>query len=96
MKILIDTKIVWVTTSEFISSDTSKMIGNTNEQIFSNMVNYLCGSDVSVSVSGKNTSLGTLTVSTAQSRIWKIILIGIVPSVVAVLGLAVWYRRRNR
>ena len=92
----IDTKIVWVTTSEFISSDTSKMIGNTNEQIFSNMVNYLCGSDVSVSVSGKNTSLGTLTVSTSQSRIWKIILIGIVPSVVAVLGLAVWYRRRNR
>ncbi len=72
------------------------MIGNTNEQIFSNMVNYLCGSDVSVSVSGKNTSLGTLTVSTSQSRMWKIILIGVVPSIAAVLGLAVWYRRRNR
>ena len=91
-----DTKIVWITNSEFISSDSDQMVGGANSQFLTSAVNYLCGQDISSSVTGKSISLGTLIVTTSQSRMWKIILTGVVPAIAAVLGVVVWYRRRNR
>ena len=55
-----DTKIVWITNSEFISSDSDQMVGGANSQFLTSAVNYLCGQDISSSVTGKSISLGTL------------------------------------
>ena len=91
-----DTKIVWITNSEFITSQSDQMVGGANSQFLTSAVNYLCGQDISSSVNGKSLSLGTLIVTTSQSRMWKIILTGIIPAIAAAFGIVVWYRRRNR
>ena len=91
-----DTKIVWITNSEFITSQSDQMVGGANSQFLTSAVNYLCGQDISSSVNGKSLSLGTLVVTTSQSRMWKIILTGVIPAIAAVFGVVVWYRRRNR
>ena len=90
-----DTKIVWITNSEFITSQSDQMVGGANSQFLTSAVNYLCGQDISSSVNGKSLSLGTLIVTTSQSRMWKIILTGVIPAIAAAFGIVVWYRRRN-
>ena len=71
------------------------LIGGGNTQFLINSINYLCDREISA-INSKNIALGTLTVTTSQSRMWKIILIGIIPAAVAAFGAVVWYRRKNR
>ncbi len=90
-----ETKILWVTNSYFLDSDNDNRVGGGNTQFLINSINYLCDREISA-INSKNIALGTLTVTTSQSRMWKIILIGIIPAAVAAFGAVVWYRRKNR
>ena len=62
-----ETKILWVTNSYFLDSDNDNRVGGGNTQFLINSINYLCDREISA-VNSKNIALGTLTVTTSQSR----------------------------
>jgi ABC-2 type transport system permease protein len=91
-----DTKIVWLTSSYILDSDMDSLVGGTNTSMFINAVNYLCGNSDQISTTGKVLSTDTLTMSTSQSRNFKIVIIGIIPVLALAAGIAVRLKRRNR
>jgi len=91
-----DTRIIWLGSDYFLKDDTDKMIGGTNSDFFIKAMNWICDRESSVNVTGKSTTVGTLSMTTSQGRMWKIILIGVIPSAITVFGVIIWLRRRNR
>lgn len=91
-----DTKLIWIGTDYFLQEKTDQMVGGTNTNFFLSSMNWLCDRNDSTAITGKSTTIGSLTMTTSQSRMWKIIMIGIIPAVIIVFGIVVWLRRRNR
>lgn len=91
-----DTKLIWFGSDYFLKDDTDKMVSGTNTNFFLTTMNWLCDRSNSMTITGKSTTIGSLTMTTSQSRRWKIILVGVIPAAVAAFGIVVWLRRRNR
>lgn len=84
---------VWYSTSEIINA---QYISAGNGDLFTSTLNTMCNKKSSISIIGKSLDLGYLTIDQAESFIWQVVIIAIVPLTVIVTGLSVWYRRRHR
>jgi ABC-2 type transport system permease protein len=91
-----DSRLIWIGSDYFLKDDTDKMVGGSNTNFFLSTMNWLCDRTSSMTITGKSTTIGSLTMTTSQSRKWKIMLIGVIPAAITVFGIIVWLRRRNR
>ena len=91
-----ETKIVWLTSSYILDSDMDSYVGGANKTMFTNAISYLCGNGDEIVSTGKILSTDTLVMSTSQSRYFKIAIIGVIPAIAIIAGIAVRLKRRNR
>ena len=56
---------------------------------------WMCENKINLSIMAKQLQVESLTVTAAQSSIWSIIVVFIIPLTVFALGFAVWWKRRK-
>ena len=60
------------------------------------LFDQLCGKPQTVRLSAKSTRVKPLSIPDSAVTVWSVMLVGAVPALIAVSGLLVWRKRRNR
>ncbi len=91
-----ETKIVWYTCGNSMTDEANLMVSGGNSDLFLNTLSWTCGREDSISIHAKNLTSEKLMLTAAQSNVWSIVLVIVVPLVVLLAGGLIWYRRRKR
>lgn len=89
-------KIVFFSSSAFLEESVSELVSGANLDLFVNSLGYLCEQESSVSIHAKALSAGYLTVSSAASSFWALIVIVVIPGSFLLIGIVTWIRRRKK
>lgn len=91
-----ETKLAVFTSSAIMDASGDSMVSGGNSKLFMNALSWICGHTTTVSVPVKSLSVDYLTVTTAGSNFWSILVIGIIPGAILVAGLIIWLSRRKQ
>lgn len=89
-------KIVFFSSSAFLEDSVSELVSGANLDLFVNSIGYLCDRESSVSIHAKALSSSYLTVSSAASSFWALIVIAVIPGCFLIIGIVKWIRRRKK
>ena len=89
-------KMIWATTAELLSDRLNALVSGANSDLFMNALSWMCGQEETISIRAKSMDGSTLTLSGAQSTFWSVVLIGIVPGLLLIVGAVVTIRRKRR
>ena len=64
--------------------------------MFISTLNTICGKEDSIVVATKDLNITSITASASQVSVIKTIVVWVIPICVAVIGIVVFIRRRNR
>lgn len=90
-----ETKLAVFTSSALLDASADQMVSGGNSKLFMNTLSWICGHSSTVSVPVKSMSVNYLTLTSAGSSFWSIVVIGIIPGVFLAAGLFIWLRRRK-
>ncbi len=93
----ITSQIIWVSSSYLLDEQCNEMVSGGNQDLFLNMLSYLCGSEgSSISIHAKSLSSEYLTMDSATGALLTACIIGVIPAAYLGVGLVVWFRRKRR
>ena len=84
---------VWYSSSELLYEQYASY---GNSDLFVSTLNTMCDKDSSISIIGKSLDTPYLVMDEIDSRIWKVVFIGLIPLGVFVGGFVVWCVRRRK
>lgn len=91
-----EARMVWFS-SKYISDESiDAYVGGGNLTMFLNAICWICEEEPAASIHGKTVSTQFLTVSASAMNTWKIVLIGVVPLTVLLVGVVICIRRKRR
>jgi len=89
--------IIWTTSSTLLNDNNNAMVSGGNEDLFLNMVNYLCEPEGGgISIRAKSLATEYLSMDSATSTAFSVLLIAILPLCYIAMGVVVWYRRKRK
>lgn len=91
-----EARLVWVTSSELLTDTVNAMVSGANSDLFMNSVEWMCGREETISIRAKSLDMESLTLTGAQSSFWSIVMIGVIPGAVLLVGLVIVIRRKRR
>jgi ABC-2 type transport system permease protein len=92
-----DSKIALYSSSSFALSNAEGIERSANEDLIINTVNSLAGNTNNLNIQSKSMMAGIMEFnSDVQSLVLEIIVIAIIPIIIVVVGLVVWFRRKRR
>lgn len=91
-----ETKLVYLTNANLFSDQIDAVVSGNNVQLFANISTWMCDQEQSVSIPGKSTQISYLIVTSASSRMWGMVTIGLLPIFSVLLGGGIWFKRRKR
>lgn len=91
-----DGKLVWFASAGMLDSYIDQTVSGANGNLFLNALNWMGGQEESISIRAKSLDTASLTVTSAQSSFWAIVMIGLIPLGLVALGLIVSIRRKRR
>lgn len=91
-----ETKLAVFSSSAIMDASADQMVSGGNSKLFMNALSWMCGHTTTVSVPVKSLSIEYLTVTTAGSNFWSILVIGIIPAAFLITGLIIWLKRRKQ
>jgi len=89
-------KLVWFTSAGMLDAYIDQAVSGANSNLFLNVLNWLGGQEESISIRAKSLGSASLTITSAQSSFWSIVMIGLIPLGIVALGLIVTIRRKRR
>ena len=89
-------KLIWITSKYISASTLSEASGGGNLTFFLNSIGYLGKNEPVASIHGKKIASQFLDLTTAQVKMWEIIIPIVVPATVLLIGLIVIIRRKRR
>lgn len=90
------TGIVWLTTSYMFDESTDQLVSGANTDLFLNALDWMCQRESAISIRAKDLSAEYLTVPSADSSTWSLILVVTLPAAFLVAGAYVTVTRRKR
>lgn len=90
------TKLAVFTSSTLLDASADQMVSGGNSKLFMNTLSWLCGHTTTVSVPVKSLSVSYLTLTSASSSFWSIVVIGLIPGAFLIAGLFIWLTRRKK
>ena len=92
-----ETQIVYYASSNLMDSQINQMVAGGNEQMIMSSLNWMCSSDETstISIPAKDLQVSYLTLTAYDASFWKIMVMGIIPAVVLIMGFMVWLKRRK-
>lgn len=91
-----DAHIVWITSGQMLDDSVNQLVSGANQDLLLNAVNWIGGREESIAIHPKTLSNEYLTVSSAASTVWSVILVFVIPVAAIVLGIYIWRRRKTR
>lgn len=89
--------ICWISARFFAHSDCDSMTGGANLEAFLSLAGRMTERENAIPISIKTLDSGLLAIgSSSVKHFWGILLIGVLPVGMMLLGLLIWYRRRKR
>ena len=89
-------KLFWVTSSYMLDSYIDSAVSGGNSNLFLNVLNWMGGQEESISIRAKSLDTTGLTVTQAESTLWSIVMIGLIPLALVAIGIVIWIRRKRR
>ena len=89
-------RMVWITSAQLMENGVNAMVSGGNSDLFMNSVNWMCDQQETISIRAKTLDEQELTLTQSQSSFWSIVLLGIIPGVVIIMGIVVVIRRKRR
>jgi ABC-2 type transport system permease protein len=89
-------KLVWYASFYIADESADLMTSGNNSTFFLTALTWSTGKDNSVAIATKRMQVMALNVTSFDSNIWGVILIGIIPLAVLLCGLRTWYKRSKR
>ncbi len=91
-----DGKLVWFASAGMLDSYIDQTVSGANSNLFLNALNWMGDQVESISIRAKSLDAASLTVTSAQSSFWSIVMIGLIPLGFIALGIVVTIRRKRR
>lgn len=88
-------KFVWFSSPALVDASTDSWVSGGDSNMFMAVSGWMCENKINLSIMAKQLQVESLTVTAAQSSIWSIIVVFIIPLTVFALGFAVWWKRRK-
>ena len=88
-------KFVWFSSPALVDASTDSWVSGGDSSMFMAVSGWMCENKINLSIMAKQLQVESLTVTAAQSSIWSIIVVFIIPLTVFALGFAVWWKRRK-
>ena len=89
-------KLFWTTSSYMLDSYIDSAVSGGNSNLFLNVLNWMGGQEESISIRAKSLDTTGLTVTQAESTLWSIVMIGLIPLALVAIGIVIWIRRKRR
>lgn len=89
-------RLCWFSGADFLIDAIDRTVGGANGNLFLNTVNWMCNQEETISIRAKSMENNTLTVTGAQSTLWSIIMIGLIPLGLIATGTIIFIRRKRR
>lgn len=89
-----ETKLVILSTSQMLDETINSFVSGMNEELFLNSLNWLCEKEESIAIRGKSLDAVRLSMDSSVASTWSMILIGVIPVCVLVIG-GMYLRRRK-
>ena len=91
-----ETKIVWFSSSSLLDENINQMVSGANYNLVLNSLGWMCDREETVSIRAVSLASEALLVTDLQKTVWSVVLCGILPLSVIVLGFVIWTKRRKR
>ena len=72
------------------------MVSGANSNLFLNALNWMCEQEESISIRAKSMDSGTLTLTSSESTMWSIVMVGLIPAAFVAVGVGICIRRKRR
>ena len=89
-------KLFWATSSYMLDSYIDSAVSGGNSNLFLNVLNWMGGQEESISIRAKSLDTTGLPVTQAESTLWSIVMIGLIPLALVAVGIVIWIRRKRR
>ena len=89
-------RMVWMSSAQLMDDNVNAMVSGGNSDLFMNSVNWMCDQQETISIRAKSMDEQGLTLTQAQNSFWSIVLLGVIPGAVIVMGIVVVMRRKRR
>ncbi len=89
-------KLLWITGDSFLSSYIDSAVSGANSNLFLNTLNWMGGQEENISIRAKSLDATGLTLTSGESTRWSVIMIGLIPTALMVVGVVIWVRRKRR
>ena len=90
------TRVVWFSTSQFLSDQVDQMVSGANTDLLVDSLNWMCERENSISISAKELSQAALTVPSGTASWLGGLLAAVLPLAVLAVGIVVVVKRRKR
>ncbi|MGN0772523.1 MAG: GldG family protein [Candidatus Ventricola sp.] len=91
-----EARMVWIASARLMQDNVNAMVSGGNSDLFMNSVNWMCDQQETISIRAKSMDEQGLTITQAQSSFWSIVLLGVIPGAILVLGVVIVMRRKRR
>lgn len=91
-----ESRMVWLSSSQFLVDQINQMVGGANEDLFLNSLNWMCERENNISIHAKSLSQDYLTVPDGSATVWSALLSGVLPLTVIGIGIFVVMKRRKQ
>ncbi|MGN1408555.1 MAG: Gldg family protein [Eubacteriales bacterium] len=88
-------KFVWYSSPALSDETADSWVSGGNSSVFMATIGWMCENKINLSIMAKQMQVEALTVTAAQSAVWSVIVVFIIPLAVFALGFVVWLRRRK-
>ena len=89
-------KLVWVASGSFLYDNVDYTVSGGNSNLILNALNWMGGQEESISIRAKSMDEERLTLTASESSFWSVMMIGVIPAVLLVMGIVIYVRRKRR
>ena len=91
-----ETKLVWFSTSQFLSSDVNQAVAGANYDLLLNSLGYMCGYENNISIRSKSLMVQKIVVPSGIAGVIQVSITILLPLCVIGVGILVFVKRRKR
>ena len=89
-------RMVWIASARLMEDNVNAMVSGGNSDLFMNSLDWMCDQQETISIRSKSMDEQGLTLTQAQSSFWSIVLLGVIPGAILMVGIVIVMRRKRR
>ena len=89
-------RLVWFTSAGLLDDSLNSLVSGGNHNLALGAMNWMCEQTENIAIHAKSLDSPVLTLTAAQSTLYSIVLVALVPAALLIAGLTIWFGRKRR